>query len=140
MLITPDPVVGLYELFKIYVAPLSIISTLLLLAWRIRGFVDTLVNNHLVHAKQEIIDAVKESAVLEDDGHKKIIDAIVNTSAVEKEIESDRHDKMVDAVQLAQDARAVVALKTQDNHEKLIDAITGGNDRIINTLIMLLKK
>jgi hypothetical protein len=51
-------------------------SALFLIAWRARGFLDKLVNNHLAHFKQDIIDAVQKGVDEENAGHEKIVDAV----------------------------------------------------------------
>jgi predicted PurR-regulated permease PerM len=118
MFVNTDPVVVLYETFKIYISPLSVIGTLLLMAWKIRGFVDTLINNHLTHIKQDIVEAVKSN--------EETLEKIIKT-------ENEGHEGVIDALRKMYE-------KSQDNHEKLIEAVQKSSDRIVDTLISLNKK
>ena len=63
--------------------PLTIVG----LAWRLRGYVDNLVHNHLAHAKTDIIDAVKDGVTLQSDEHRAIVTSVRDSS-----------DRIVDAL------------------------------------------
>jgi hypothetical protein len=122
MFVNSDPVIGLYETLKIYVAPLSIITTLAVIAWRVRGFVDTLINNHLAHIKQDISDAVKRN----EESLEKIIKA-----------EDEGHERIVEAIKENAENSNAMAKKAVEGHERIVDALKASSDRLIDTLIAL---
>ncbi|MBZ5566555.1 MAG: hypothetical protein LAN64_01760 [Acidobacteriia bacterium] len=71
----PQTTVTFSQLITPYL-PLVTPPTLLILAWRARGFFDRLVNNHLAHFKQDIITEVQKGVDLETQGHKEIVEAV----------------------------------------------------------------
>lgn len=81
--------------------PLTIVG----IAWKLRGWIDgfekkldTLVNNHLAHAKDEIIDAVNDGVKVASAQHQGIIDAVREANAETAKAVQYSGDKIVSAV------------------------------------------
>jgi hypothetical protein len=73
-------------------------AALIGIAWRLRGYIDTLVNNHLYHAKLEIIDEIKSGVAVETAQHQDIIDAVREANADTAKAVQYSGDKIVSAV------------------------------------------
>jgi hypothetical protein len=73
-------------------------AALIGIAWRLRGYIDTLVNNHLYHAKLEIIDAVKLGVKEETMQHQNIIDAVREANADTATAVRQSGDRIVDTL------------------------------------------
>jgi len=62
-------------------------AAVMVAGWKARGFLNNILNNHLFHAKQEIIEAVKDGIEKEREGHDEIVKAVQSSS-----------DRIVDAM------------------------------------------
>jgi hypothetical protein len=81
--------------------PITIVG----IAWKLRGWIDgfenkidNLVNNHLAHAKLDIIDAVNEGVKVESAQHQGIIDAVREANADTAVAVRQSGDRIVDTL------------------------------------------